>query len=201
MNRRNPIFSAWSDVIFALLCILVVCVWFVLGVRAADKIAKQPSMRPPKVAIHPSPKPKTYRITNAWDAVAGSNGYAVTGYELGIGTTARQYTRLIDVGTNLVSPVTGLLNGVIYHMASRARNQWRTGEWSPEFVWPWPATNTVTVPAGSEMATRLRNPDWKAMPTNVLSNPPKVAFFRGKGSKAPIRISVTNNIDGYQHRE
>lgn len=139
---------------------------------------------------------RTYHVTNGWDAVEGA-----TGYELGVGIKAGEYTRLISVGTNLLTPIVGLFTSNIYHIAVRAHTLWATGQWSAELIWPWPWTNTITVPPGSEVTSNIDYPDWQPMKTNVIQNPTGVAFYRGAGSTNPISISITNNVTGWEHRD
>ncbi len=58
-------------------------------------------------------------MTLGWDASPASN---VAGYALYYGTASRNYTVRMDVGTNAVSTITGLKEGLTYYFALTAYN-------------------------------------------------------------------------------
>lgn len=144
-----------------------------------------------------TPNGSTSSVNLIWNASPGTN---VTGYAVYYGVASRKYTNRIDVGSNFICTVSGLVSNQTYYFSANAydaagdesdfANEISVSTVVPQIVVPvtTPRTNNIIVTIPMLSAARLCEP-WQteAVFTLNYTNPADNKFF-----KAGI-VSITNS--------
>ena len=109
-------------------------------------VCESPTVAP--VPTQPVLTPGDREITAEWD-VSSSGGAAVTGYSVRYRSAASStWTTWAHTGLIPAATITGLINGVVYHVQVAATNSAGTSGWSP------PAAEQANTPANAAALDR-----------------------------------------------